>query len=347
MRNLDGKGRLGGEVVATPGEILLEDDEDAFVRDSATDDTRVKTAVAWLEEASLLTREENRVQVFPSSLRVSSVDEARRRLAARQDLLEQRRAVLLRLLTALIHADPDEGFSTDELMGVTGLSSEGLRQAMYDLEQLGLATDDTALTAFVHAGVERSSAGRLQEAGELEGALIRQLRESAPDLEKGDASVLHVRVAAQALKDVGVANVLPGRILRILRSISQDGRGDERAEEGSGGSLDLRNTGGETVTVRLRRRWPALQRTAEIRRNAAGLLLEHLLATLPDGQRGTDLLVETTLGELRAVLANDLVLKSQGWNFDKLLERALLWLHEQEVIRLNRGLAVFRRVISR
>ena len=346
LRNLDGKGRLGGEVVATSGEILLEDDEDAFARDSATDDTRVKTVVAWLEEARLLTREENRVQVFPSSLRVSSVDEARRRLAARQDLLEQRRAVLLRLLTALIHADPDEGVSTDELMGVTGLTSEGLRQAMYDLEQLGLATDDTALTAFVHAGVERSSAGRLQEAGELEGALIRHLRELAPDLEKGDSSALHVRVAAQTLKDVGVANVLPGRILRILRSVSQDGRGDQRAEEGSGGSLDLRNTGGETVTVTLRRRWPALQRTAEIRRNAAGLLLAHLLATLPDGQRGTDLLVETTLGELRAVLADDLVLKSQGWNFDKLLERALLWLHEQEVIRLNKGLAVFRPAMT-
>ena len=49
LRNLDRKGRLGGEVVATPGEILLEDDEQAFERDSATDDTRVKTAVAWLE----------------------------------------------------------------------------------------------------------------------------------------------------------------------------------------------------------------------------------------------------------------------------------------------------------
>ncbi len=48
------------------------------MRDSATDDTRVRTAISWLEEAALLSREENQVQVFPSSLRVSSVDEARR-----------------------------------------------------------------------------------------------------------------------------------------------------------------------------------------------------------------------------------------------------------------------------
>ena len=73
LRQLDRKKRTGGEVVATTGEILREDEEHAFERDSATDDTRMRTAVAWLEEAVLLTREENRVQVFPSSLQVSSI----------------------------------------------------------------------------------------------------------------------------------------------------------------------------------------------------------------------------------------------------------------------------------
>ena len=57
-------------MVATPGEILREDEELDWERDSATDDNRVKTAVSWLEDAVLLTREENYVQIFPSSLRV-------------------------------------------------------------------------------------------------------------------------------------------------------------------------------------------------------------------------------------------------------------------------------------
>ena len=80
LRNLGRRKRLDGEVVATAGEILREDEDNTFERDSATDDTRVRTAVAWLEEAVLLTREENRVQVFPSSLRVGSTAEARDRL---------------------------------------------------------------------------------------------------------------------------------------------------------------------------------------------------------------------------------------------------------------------------
>ena len=94
LRNLDRRKRLNGEVVATAGEILREDDEGAFERDSATDDTRVRTAVAWLEEAVLLTREANRVQVFPSSLRVGSTDEAQARLV-RADITNQYRKQLL------------------------------------------------------------------------------------------------------------------------------------------------------------------------------------------------------------------------------------------------------------
>ena len=177
LRKLDRKKRLGGEVVATTGEILGEDEEQVFERDSATNDTRVRTAVAWLEEAKLLTREENRVQVFPSSLRVRTAEEIRARLR-RASITEAYRGQLERVAAALIDARPDEGLSTDDLMGVSGLSPEGVRHALYDLERLGIASNDTALTAFVHTGVERSSRKRLDAATQLEIALIRHMQEA-------------------------------------------------------------------------------------------------------------------------------------------------------------------------
>ena len=341
LRNLDRKKRLGGEVVATAGEILGEDDEDAFERDSATDDTRVRTAIAWLEEAVLLTREENRTQVFPSSLRVGSVQEARARLE-RKDMTDLYRGQLLSIAEALIDADPDEGISTDELMGITGLTSERVRGALYDLERLGIASNDTALTAFVHAGIERSSRRRLEEADGLEAALIEHLRTAAPDCGKGDSSLLHLRVASQALRDSGEVDPLPERLWRILRSISFDGRG----EGTGGGSLRVRKTDAETVQVTLLREWSALEETASRRREDAHRLLEHLLACLPPGSRGTDLLAETTLGRLLEALEADLVPKSRAKHPEKLMERALLWLHEQEVIRLHKGLAVFRPAMT-
>ena len=338
LRNLNRKKRFRGEVVATAGEILGEDDDKAFERDSLTDDSRVRTAVAWLEESALLTREENIVQVFPSSLRVDSVEEAARRLA-RADITEAYRAQLLRIAEALIGAPADEGTTTDELMSVSGLSPAAVRGALHDLERFGIASNDTALTAFVHAGVQHSSEKRLQHAVELEAALIAHLREAAPDLGKGETSSLHLRIAAQVLRDQGLTDPLPERLLRIVRGIGYDGRGED---DGVPGSLSVRNRTRETVSIKLHREWGALEETASIRRAAAARLLEHLLACLEPRARGTDLLAETTVGKLLQAIESDPMLKSRVRRPTKLLDRALLWLHEQEVVRLNKGLAVFR-----
>ena len=341
LRNLDRRKRTESAVVATSGEILSEDEDNAFERDSATDDTRLRTAVAWLEEAVLLTREENRVQVFPSSLRVGSVEEAEAKLRQRGVPVEYHRQ-LLRICEALIEANPDEGISTDELMAASGLNSEGVRKALHDLEEVGIASDDTALTAFVHAGVERSSRRRFEQASALEQALIDLMREASPDMERGDASMLHLRLATQQLKDDGHGYALPERLRRIVRSIGADGRG----EGGGGGSLSVRSRDGDTLQVTLQREWRALVKTAELRRAAAKHLMEHLLSTLPRGTRNTDLLAETTLGKLLQPIRRDRGLSSQVRDPDKLRDRALLWLHEREVIRLNKGLAVFRPAMT-
>ena len=338
LRNLDRKKRFSGDVVATAGEILGEDEDKAFDRDSATDDTRVRTAVAWLEESELLTREENIVQVFPSSLLVRSVEEVKKRLA-NVSITDTYRKQLLRIAEALIGADADEGVSTDELMGVSGLTSNGVRGAMYALESFGIASNDTVLTAFIHTGVERSSRRRLEEADALETALIAHMREAAWNLEKGDTSSLHLRVAAQMLRDQGVADPLPERLWRIIRGIGYDGRGED---DSAAGSLTVRKRDSETARITLRREWEALEATSRIRRDAARCLLEHLLGCLVPGSRGTDLLAETTLGKLLQAIKSDLALMSGVRHPTKLLDRALLWLHEMEAIRLNKGLAVFR-----
>ncbi len=341
LRNLDRKNRLNGYVVGTPGEILSEDDEHAFERDSATDDTRVKTAVSWLEEAKLLARDENRVQVFPSSLRVSSVEEARAKLQS-ANIVEADRRRLLTIAENLMDADPDEGISTDELMTATGLNSEGVRAALYDLERLGIASNDTVLTAFVHAGVPRFSRQRFEQAAALERALIDLLRESAPDMQPGDTFPLHLRLATQRLKDEGHRSALPELLRRILQSIATDGRG----EDGGVGSIGVRGRDRETVQVTLNRDWGTLERMAEVRRVAASHLLDHLLGCLPQGSRGTDLLAETTLGKLYTSVTSDMTIAGEVRDPNRLVDRALLWLHEQEVIRLNRGLTVFRPAMT-
>jgi ATP-dependent DNA helicase RecQ len=342
LRQLQRRKKRDEAVVATSGEILDEDAEGEFKRDRATDDTQVRTAVAWLEEAGLVRREENAVQIFPSALRVQDLAEADRKLARRIPNPTDRKKYL-DLIQTLMVAPADEGISTDELMAGTGFDADGLRQALFLLDQLGISSNDTAMTAFVHVGVERGSRKRFEEAAGLEQALIAALRETAPDVAAGEGYPLHLRLLAQHLKDQGHATALPERLRQIIAGLAGDGRD---GADGRGSLTIKRGADPETLHLTLNRAWSALEKTAERRRTAAERLLDHWLASLPTGARGVDLLAETTLGQLTAAVANDALLVNETKDLRKLVERALLWLHEQEVLRLNKGLAIFRAAMT-
>ena len=274
-------------------------------------------------------------------MQVGSVEEAREHLGQREIRPDYRRR-LLAVAEALIEAQPDEGISTDQLMLRGRMTPREVRAALYDLERYGIATNDTVLTAYVHQGVARPSRLRLKESQALEQALIELLRQGYPDMEVDDAETLHLRLAAQQLKDEGHDQAVPETLRRLLRSIAADGRG----EGGRGGSMAVRSLDRETVRLTLQRDWRMVERTAQARREAAGLLLDHLLGCLVPGSRGADLLAETTLGKLLGVIRADLMLTSQVGDPAKLMERALLWMHEQDVLRLNRGLTVLRPAMT-
>ena len=349
LRSLEFRNRRhskGEPVIATTGEILIEDQEGDFTRDKGTDDTRVRTAVAWLEEADLLRRDENEVRVFPSSLSIRSVDDARA-ILQNQQLDDAYREALTAMVTTLLYAAPDEGITTDTMMEVSGLSSNRVRTALFDLERFGIARTDTVLTAFVHVGTRLPSRRRLTDAIAIEKQLIELMQEMAPDMGTNNSAPLNLRIASQRLKDAGLGNVRTEHVTRVLQGISRDGRNDDgTSSRRAGGSITIRNHNSENVWLTLNRDWSSLAAIADRRRQGARLLLSHLLEELPPNRRGQDLLVKTTLEQLLKIIEGDLALRSQTNNAQLLMERALLWLHDQEVIRLNRGLTVFRSAMT-
>ncbi|EEW24271.1 RecQ family ATP-dependent DNA helicase [Rhodobacter ferrooxidans] len=330
-----------GEVVATPGEIVREEKDQEFERDKTTDDTRVKTAVAWLEEATLLSREENRVQVFPSSLRIRSVDEAAA-ILDRAQITGMRRTQLLDLVRHVMNAAPDAGVSTDDLTGACGLMGRGVAKALADLETLGIASNDTPVTVYVHLGVEDASVRRLEHAARLETDLIALMQVAVPDMEGAESQPLNLTETCQALRDKSHAQVRPDLVELILRGMAQDGRD----QDGGRGNLTLRKASRNTIFVRLERSWPTVARTADLRRQGAQVLLAHLAGRAAKGARGKDIQVETTLGAMLDALNGDALLRADVRDMTRLMDRALLWLHEQQVATLGRGLTVFRPAIT-
>jgi ATP-dependent DNA helicase RecQ len=342
LRRLDDRLKKTGTVVATPGEVVKAERDQEFERDSATDDTRVKTAVSWLEEAALLSREENRVQVFPSSLRIRRLEEAEA-ILARAAITDTRRRQMLDITRHLMNAPADKGISTDELAGVSGLTGGMLVKALADLEVLGIARNDLAVTIYVHVAVEGHSQQRLAQAAELEAALIAAMRALAPDAEGAGDIPLHLAETCQALRNQGHGGVSPDIVEKLLRGMGRDGRD----QDGGKSNLRLRKASRNTLAVSLQRSWQALEQTAGLRRQGAELLLSHLLGKLPKGSRGKDVQVETTIGDLLAALNGDALLRGSGiQDMTKLMDRALLWLHEQGVVTLGKGLTVFRQAMT-
>lgn len=341
LRNLDRRGRRNGTVIATAGEILLGDDDRDFERDHLTEDTRVGTAVLWLEESSLLERDANVTSIFPSSLRVDSLDESKKILRGRR-LPNFRTKELLEIVQMLLECNSDEGINTDEIIGRVGLTPEATRQALYELDSLGIVSNDTAITAFVHKGVRNASEARLHKAVEMERAIIESLQEAAPDMTTEDSHFLYLRQLSQELRIKGIQNPLPEKIWQVVKSISFDGR-----SEGEKRSWAVKRIDPDHVRITLQRDWQKLQEVAALRTGAAQVLLDHLLSKATrKSSRGSNLLVETTVGELLGVVESQANLFQDVRNFRKLMERSLLWLHEQEVIRLNHGLTIFRRAMT-
>ncbi len=341
LRRHDRRFKRNREVVMTAGEIVREEKDYEFIRDSTTDDTRVKTAVAWLEESALLQRDENRVSVFPSSLKVSTVGQAEKILNS-ADITESYRSTLEAIVRRLIAASPDEGISTDELGGSAGLSGSRLRKALNDLEHLGIATDDTAITVYLNVGVGGSSLQRLQDITSLEIDLIDRLREFAPDLDLGETSRLDLRMASQTMRDAGHSDARPDVIDKVVRSLARDGRDDEEGV----GSLWVRKFDRLHLSIRLQRTWEKLSQTANLRRLGASVLLNFLVDLARDKGRGNDIQVETTLGALTEALTIDLEVRQQTKRATKLLDRCLMWLHELNVITLGKGLSIFRPAMT-
>ena len=219
LRKLDRKQNDTGPVVATTGEILMEDEEHEFNRDTATDDTRARTAVSWLEEAEILSRHDNETSIFPASLQVTRMEEAQKRVRAEENVPHPYRVQLIDIVRRLMNAEPGRGISTDELSGLTGLNTQGVRNAMSDLANLRLVSNDTVLTAYVHHAVANHSRARYQQAAGMEQALITMMQEEAPDQDMAQSQPLHLRHASQHLKDQGHSRTLPLLVQRSLKSV--------------------------------------------------------------------------------------------------------------------------------
>ena len=347
-----------GNVVLTTGELMRDEEmEGVLDPDERGIHTKVVTAVSWLERAGFLERNENRTQVFQGRPRVRTLEEAESKID-KLGLSERQRRRWLAILEALMNAETDEGFSADELAelsafrpepGEASPSGQGETEAqrvlrtLYDMAGAGLIQKTLLLSAFVRYKVATHSGVLLDLVCELESAMLEALQEEAPDAESGEPMVLSLRHLNQRLLDEGLKRSNPEILRNLLAGLSQDGKG----LAGSRGSLVFGYAGRDRYHVKLQRDWPALIRTAGLRRDAARAVLDAIMGRIPGNTPpAANVLVDFSAEDLLAALKSNLILAGSLRDPLAAVDRALLFLHEQRVITLQKGLAVFRQAMT-
>jgi ATP-dependent DNA helicase RecQ len=331
------------EIVVTPGEILADDElESSIEADNPDADTKVRTAISWLERARFLERNENHTRVFPGCLKVPSMAEAEKRLL-KANFSEDIRRRFLNLISLLINARDDEGISTDELMMALGVRSNDVIRMLHQLEQMGVLSNDLSLTVLLRWGVKDASADRLNRLTAMESALLALLPELAPQADDGEWQDVNLRGLCQELKTRSGLDFVPEELMKLLHSLARPFGNEDNNRRAL---FDVRLLRREILKVRLLRPWSNIREIAEKRRAVAAVLLRSLLARLDDKLRGVDLRVECKIGDLAHALKSDLEIGPQLKDDLTAIDAGLLYLHDNGALILDRGKSVFRSAMT-
>ncbi len=337
LRSIERRDRSEGSVVVTSGEILLEIPEQHRIDPDAADaDTKVRIAIAWLEEARLLERQENHTRVFPGSLLIANLDEARalleRRLGAETDI-----EPYLQILSLLIQARDDDGISTDEIVVSTGQDSRSVQAMLRDLDRLKLLSNDLEIGVTLNRDPETGV--RIENLRQLENALVSCLRDAAPDAGEETWQMLDFRRLCDTLRREAEVDLDPGKLTRLIKSFAEPFGGGS----GQRGFFALRPAGQYNRYIRLLRSWQDIEVIREKRMRLSQALVEFFTAR----RQGNALLVTCKQGELESALQSDITLGDldvRDW--DVALSASLIYLDTNEVLHLARGKAVFRAAMT-
>ena len=341
----------GKDIVMTTGELLRSEDvETSFDIMDSSADTKVKTAVAWLERGGYLVRNHNSNQVFNGKPLFASLEEAKDKLDSLQLAKGARRNWEL-LLQVLINSDIDDGLNADVLahrMGslagereARGIGSQDVIRILNQMSQAGIVSDGLLMTAFLRPKGAKAAQREFEAVRRVENKMVALLEAEHPDADLETAYPLDLRQLNQKLVHQGLAHSNPSLLRNLLKSIAADGRG----MAGRKGSIEFKFSRKDHYLVTLNRHWDSLKSTVERRHSLAGRILGELYAKVPEDLASSqaEVLVQFSLKEVEDGCRG---LVKDPDNPLPSIERGLLFLHEQNVIILQHGLAVFRQAMT-
>ena len=306
-------------IIVTSGEILRgSSDYMSFNDDDNSADTKIKTALAWLERAELLERTENHTRIFPSRSGKLTLEKALAKIQ-NDSGLSQRKKDLYSTVTEIVYrAEEDEPLSTDELIKQTGATFTEIHGILKALEALNILVNDTRITVILRVGISDHAGVRLERLLRREQKLWVLLPELIPDAALGEWQRLPLSPLCQQLNEAisskteeeipdttrqSKEKIIPADLKKLLFSLAAD----KDAINHSGGSLDVRDMGNDLLHLRFKNRkddWNDLIARSALRRTLCANIVPYLMEKAGK-VRSKDALAETSYGELIELFARN------------------------------------------
>ena len=351
-----------GEIVVTSDEVLRDVDLAGMHEAHAeVRDTKVRAAVAWLERAGFLQRNQNLTEIFQGRPLVESLDAADA-LMDRLNLGRQNRSLWRNILRSIINGPEDGRIRADDLAETlfpemrmlqemerkTGLTAAQIViTALHDMADAGLIDQGIMLSAIFRPKGKNNATRVLAAVCDLENRLVRLLQEADPDADDGNWVGLDMRRLNQKLSNEGY-DTSPDILRQLLKGISYDGKGLAASQ----GSFEINYIDRNRYQVRLQRSWGNIEKTICLRQNVAHVILRTLIRmanrqTAEAGGKSTgDVQLSFASDDLSGAIRSDIALRAEIKKMLPAIDRALMFMHEHQVISLQGGLAILRQAMT-
>ena len=301
--------------------------------DSVSDiETRVRTALAALEQAGYLERGNNVPHVYATGITVKNMDEARKRIS--ESLLFENEEVekAVRIIKSLITQkhiakaqDAEAESRVDYLADILGLNKREVVSAVERMRQEGILADTKDMSAYLHdVGESENKSKRLLERFSK---LERYILNNIPD----DALCISCKQLNDNAQNEGIATSTEKDIRTLLYFLTV--KGYTRKKEDAAHNLEVRRQTDMEATLK------RFERRLEICRFAVEWLYKLTSQTTEESQKnGVQFSVVELLNDLKAQgqdlfgLLQDVMLED--------VEEALLYLSKIGALKLEGGFLV-------
>ncbi len=347
------------EIVVSPGELLRTPDTDlTFDAEDRYAGTRVKTAISWLERARFVLRNENRTRLYQGIPAVPDLEKSLQRIKT-LNLSPLRRRQWTEVLRRLHLADLREGIEVDEIACFPSFKSrfaslerrhsddpakanraftQEIFRTLHEMTRAGVLESGIYFSAWVrHKRVDRSI-DRLEQIANAQEKLLHLLREQRPDIGAGDEMEFSIPQLQEQLRaqDLKIVN---DSVLTLLK-------GWARKVVGRQAPVTPQSLGRRRLGMRLDVSWDDLADQLKLRNEVGRVVLE-VLGTKADQQSLVgERLVRFSLEDLHRAVEGRLGLAQQLGDEFNAIEKTLLFLDENHVIRLEKGLSIFRQAMT-